>query len=512
MADASLSRERSERLETPLLIAAGISVVVYALELHAGLHGYVVPGVFAIVGAILDVIFVVDLFTRVARAVRSKGDDYLTSPWFPIDLFSALPALAWWFLPESSHALRLIRGLRMLRTLRAARALPALTRLPGMSQAAASAVVLPAPRLWHTATSWIGVLMYAALAVVMNHFILAPDGASEAQLTMLRASSELAFVLGSCGALALAMLVARRDIPRQSLRQVAQVLSVALPGQVARHLLRNPADYSRSVKAPVSVAFSDIAGFTTAVESLGNDLETFRIELEKALEAIVAAQLNQDVIIDKFIGDAVMAFRGGEHVEGTAEEHARRVLLGTLEGAAALKGLGSPWFTKVKSGIASGKSLLVGTFGARQRLSYTVLGDRVNLAARLEASCKQLGADTLCCEQTRALCDGMPGVVFRKVGAVRVQGKKESVIVHEAFLTTSAPPWLDAFNAAVDRYEARDFAGAAAAFAAVKAAQSENDVLTGIFLATCERLRDAPPPNDWVPVLETSKQTNRGSR
>jgi class 3 adenylate cyclase len=504
MPDAEPS-QRSERFELPLLIAAGISVVVYALELHAELHGYLVPGGFAVVGAVLDVVFVVDLVTRVVRALRVRGDDYLTSPWFPIDLFSALPALAWWFLPESSHALRLIRGLRMLRTLRAARALPALARLPGMSHAAAAAIILPAPRLWHTVTSWLGVLFYAALAVVMNQLILEPDEASEAQRKMLHASSELAFVLGSCGALALAMLVARRDIPRQSLRQVAQVLSVALPGQVARHLLRHPADYTRSVKAPVSVAFSDIAGFTTAVESLGDDLQTFRVELEKALEAIVSAQLKQDVIIDKFIGDAVMAFRGGEHVEGDATDHARRVVLGTLQGAAALKAIQSPWFTKVKSGIASGQSLLVGTFGARQRLSYTVLGDRVNLAARLEASCKQLGAETLCCEQTRALCDGMVGVVFRKVGAVRVQGKKECVWVHEAFLTSSAPPWLDAFNAAVDRYEARDFAGAAAAFADLKGAQDTDDVLTGLFLAACARYTDEPPPADWAPVLETTK-------
>ncbi len=494
-----------ERFEVPLLVAAGVSVFIYMLELHAELHKYHVPTVVHVIGAALDVLFVVDLVWRVVRAVRSKTDDYLTSPWLPIDLFSALPALAWWFLPESSHMLRLIRGLRMLRTLRAARALPALARLPGMSQASAQSVLLPPPNLWHTTTSWVGVLLYTALALATNYFIVVPDGASVNRTAVIRASAELSFVVGSCGALALAMLVARRDIPRQSLRQVAQVLSVALPGQVARHILRNPADYTRSIKAPVSIAFADIAGFTNAVEALGNDLETFRLELEKALEALVGAQLVHDVIIDKFIGDAVMAFRGGEHVVGDAKEHAKRVVLGTLTGAAALKAIKSPWFTKVKSGIASGDSILVGTFGARQRLSYTVLGDRVNLAARLEASCKQVGADALCCERTKMLCDDVDAIVFRKIGAVRVQGKKESVVVHEPFLREYAPAWLPAWNDAVDLFEARDFTSAVAAFTAIKAQQGTDELMTTLFLQTCERLRDAPPGDDWVPVIETTK-------
>jgi hypothetical protein len=99
----------------------------------------------------------------------------------------------------------------------------------------------------------------------------------------------------------------------------------------------------------------------------------------------------------------------------------------------------------------------------------------------------------------------MPGVVFRKVGAVRVQGKKESVIVHEPFLTSTAPAWLSAFNAAVDRYEARAFGDAAQRFADVMAQGAADDVLTGLFLQACERLRDQPPAADWLPVLETTK-------
>jgi adenylate cyclase len=231
-------------------------------------------------------------------------------------------------------------------------------------------------------------------------------------------------------------------------------------------------------------------------------LEELKTHLEQALDAVVEAHIAQGLLIDKFIGDAVMSFRGGNLVEGTPEDHAYRVVRGALDGAKALADLGDPWFSAIKVGGASASDILIGTFGTSKRLSYTVLGDRVNLAARLEASCNGLGVTNLFCDQTRALVGDASDIVWRRIGSVRVQGKTESVVAFEAFDHEAAPAWLPAFHEALDQWEQGDVALAARGFEAVH--EAHGDALSALYALACDALADGLPEG-WEPVLVTRK-------
>src|SRR5262249_59632744 len=103
------------------------------------------------------------------------------------------------------------------------------------------------------------------------------------------------------------LVVARYQLPGLWSRQVRAILNVALPTQVTEWLMEHPEAWNRTVRAPATIVFCDIKGFTTTVEKLA--IDDVRVRLERALDAIVDAHLAHDLIIDKFIGDAVMSFR-----------------------------------------------------------------------------------------------------------------------------------------------------------------------------------------------------------
>src|SRR5206468_3470772 len=138
------------------------------------------------------------------------------------------------------------------------------------------------------------------------------------------------------------------------------------------------------------------------------------------------------MIIDKFIGDAIMSFRGGPLVTGTLADHAYRAVRAALASTRSLKALDDPYFDRVKIGGASSDDCLIGAFGTSARLSYTILGDGVNLAARLEPASGQCGTRNLFCEYTRNLCAERPDVTWRRWGRIRVVGKAHPVNVYEA--------------------------------------------------------------------------------
>lgn len=104
----------------------------------------------------------------------------------------------------------------------------------------------------------------------------------------------------------------RYQLPDVSTQQVRTLLNVALPEQVAGRLMKDPGAYGHSVRGPATVIFSMSQGFTASVEALGGDLNTLKKHLEACLDAVVAVHLEHDLIVDKFIGDAVMWFPAAE--------------------------------------------------------------------------------------------------------------------------------------------------------------------------------------------------------
>ena len=108
----------------------------------------------------------------------------------------------------------------------------------------------------------------------------------------------------------------RFQLPDVTCNQMASLLNVTLPHQLADSLLRDPNSYDRTVEMPATIVFADIQGFTQTVEALNGDLVTLKSYLSQAMDAVVQVHRKHDLIIDKYIGDCIMAFRGGDLVEG----------------------------------------------------------------------------------------------------------------------------------------------------------------------------------------------------
>ena len=531
----SRGRALLDRVEKPLLALAGLAVGAYLLDLRGLWFDLGVRNGIAAMLLVIDCIFVVDLIARIALL----DPRYRRSAWLLVDVFAAAPIVASVAaVPGFVYALRFLRGFRVLRALRALRLLRG---LPGVGRAVArieaEEALQPTPEMqaWNRAlvvavlaytAVFLGLLVWIRGEVVHGRVVAwadqplaqAPqlhltidDGhgfehvtVSAAAALQGAASQELWLVVGALLGMGLVLFVVRYQIPALASRQVRALLNVALPHQVANYFLRHPEAYDRTERGEATVIFCDIQGFTTTVEALGDDLDTVKKHLERAMDVVVEQHRRYDLIVDKFIGDAIMSFRGGSLVPGTPEDHARRVVRATLAGAAALRELQDPYFSRMKTGGASARRALIGTFGTSSRLSYTVLGDRVNLAARLEGSCNALGVTNLFCDRTRSLCGELEGVVWRPLGVVAVQGKGECVEVFEAFDVGAEPmDWLAPFAAGLAAWRVGDLAAAEVGFLAARDARVGGDRTCEVYLRAIAGARGSSRP--FEPVLRTTK-------
>jgi len=477
-----------ERAEIPLLCLAGIAVGAYVLDLMQVWDGAGLTDAYRWAALVIDLVFVVDLLAKLA----TRGLAYVRTPWFLVDLICALPVLSTASAaPSALQGLRFVRMFRMLRALRMLRVLRSLRILRLLNHTGTT----EEQRSYHRVLA-AAVVIYAVGFVVLVSLGREDQGAEAARLR------ELWLVVGSLMGMGLILVVTRFQIPAIWSRQMRALLNVALPQQVAEHFMRNPDAYDRNVRMPATVIFCDIKGFTSTVETIG--LDDLKVHLEAALDAVVDAHLAQDMIIDKFIGDAVMSFRGGNLVAGGAEDHAYRVVRGALDGMAALRDLGDPYFREIKVGGASATDALIGTFGTSKRLSYTILGDRVNLAARLEASCNALGVNTLFCDRTHQLVGERDDVRWRRVGEIKVQGKDVTERAWEAFDGSEELPWLEVYHRALEAWDAGEPERALEAFQDVLA-QRPADGPSQLYAARCLDLVEGGIPAGWTPVLTTTK-------
>lgn len=212
-------------------------------------------------------------------------------------------------------------------------------------------------------------------------------------------------------------------------RQFTDLFGQYVPPELVEEMSRDPESYSMEGRsAELSVLFSDIRGFTTISEGLE----------PKQLAALMNAYLDEMTAViragrgtlDKYIGDAIMAFWGAPLED---REHARRAVLAGLEMQQRLAAVNQSFAArgwpqlKIGVGINTGQ-MTVGDMGSAVRKSYTVMGDAVNLASRLEGLTKKYGVGILVGEATRK---AVRDVVFREVDRVRVKGKEEPVAIFE---------------------------------------------------------------------------------
>ena len=249
----------------------------------------------------------------------------------------------------------------------------------------------------------------------------------------------------------------------------------------------------------VTVYFSDIADFSSFSEKITpGELVAAMNEYLSAMTDIIEAHGG---FVDKYIGDAIVAVFGAPLDD---PDHAANGVRAALRCAARLGELDRVAATfqgrtvRQRIGLNSGEAL-VGNIGSRRRFNYTVMGDTVNLASRLEGANKFFATTIMASETTMALTGA--AFVWRELDAIRVKGRATAVRIYEPLAAADAvtPEQLSrgkAYAEGLARFRARDFAGAAEHFARV----ADADPPSALFLARARELARRPPGPDWEPV------------
>jgi adenylate cyclase len=246
----------------------------------------------------------------------------------------------------------------------------------------------------------------------------------------------------------------------------------------------------------LTVMFCDVRNFTAHSENLTP--RQLSAMLNAYLTTMTALIHECRGTIDKYVGDSIMAFWGAPEPN---PEHARGAVEAALAMQARMPTLGKdfarrgwPAF-KIGIGINTG-TMNIGDMGSRFRKAYTVLGDAVNLASRLEGLTKEYGVGIIVGENT---AKSVPDFAWREIDRVRVVGKATPVTIYEplgivADQETAAE--LALHGQALARYRQRDFEAAEAGFAALAAAHPANP-LYAYFRMRCAAFRSSPPPPAW---------------
>ncbi|MFN0247409.1 MAG: CHASE2 domain-containing protein [Kofleriaceae bacterium] len=277
------------------------------------------------------------------------------------------------------------------------------------------------------------------------------------------------------------------------------VFSQYVAGPVVDRILADPARAKLGgERKELTVLFSDIRGFSLFSEGMAP--EKLAAFLGEYLTPMTELVLASGGTLDKYIGDAVMAIWGAPV---DVPDHAARACEVALQMQEALVGMNRVWAKAGKPAVAIGVgintgAMAVGNMGSAARFDYTVLGDQVNLGARLEALTKEYGVSVLVGEATVASVGAAGGsFVFREIDLVRVKGRAGAVPVFELVGRAADVKVDPRFADALALYRKRDFATAREAFAGLEA-----DPVARVMAARCAILAAAPPDEDWDGVYE----------
>ena len=296
----------------------------------------------------------------------------------------------------------------------------------------------------------------------------------------------------------LGFLMVIEDISRE--KRMKNTMSRYTSKAVMDRLLESGESMLGGTSQDVSVLFSDIRGFTSISAKLG-PRDTVAM-LNEYFTEMVDVVFAHDGILDKYIGDAVMAVFGSpfktDHDADNAVAVANRMMtkLGELNRRRVERGAEA---IRIGVGVSSGE-VVAGNIGSPRRMEYTVIGDRVNLAPRLESATKYYGTQILLSEFTVA--ELKQPATLRRIDRLRVRGRLEPVTIFEAldYHTEETFPHmletLEAFAAGVVEYQARRWAHAAEAFRAALAL-NPNDRPSALYMERCEHYHQTPPPPTW---------------
>jgi class 3 adenylate cyclase len=248
----------------------------------------------------------------------------------------------------------------------------------------------------------------------------------------------------------------------------------------------------------VTVYFSDVAGFSSFSERMTPaELVALMNSYLSVMTDIIEAHGG---FVDKYIGDAIVAIFGAPLETAHHANDAVRAALRCSEGLEEFNRRAPPGQPMLgqRIGLNSGPAL-VGNIGSRRRFNYTVMGDVVNLASRLEGANKYFGTKILATQTTVALTGD--DFTWREIDGIRVKGRSQPVAIFEplAEATKATPEQVvhaAAYSEGLARWRSRDFAGAAESFARV----AEADKPSAMFVERVKEMLLDPPGADWEPV------------
>ena len=254
--------------------------------------------------------------------------------------------------------------------------------------------------------------------------------------------------------------------------------------------------------------FSDIQGFSSISERL-TPSELVQL-LNDYLTDMCDIILGAEGTVDKFEGDSIMAFWGAPTRQA---DHARRACLAAIEMNDRLIELRARALQKgvtplvVRMGVNTG-TMVVGNMGSKQRMNYTIMGDAVNLASRLEGANKAYGSGMMISESTYSACE--VDIDVRELDRITVVGKSEPVTVYQLLnrknLTTGVDADLvDQFSKGLELYKAGDFRRAKSEFSACLDIFADDGPALA-YISRCRAFTESPPSADWDGVYRLTEK------
>ena len=298
-----------------------------------------------------------------------------------------------------------------------------------------------------------------------------------------------------------------------SKQQLRSVFSSYIAPSVLSQLLESPEGIRLGgVRKPVTILFSDIRGFTTISESMAE--EALVAQLNEYFEKMVGSVNHHQGTLHKFIGDAVMAV-WGDVVSHSPAEDAQRAVRSALEMCVLADELNARWRAAGKPPFNIGIGLnygevVVGNIGATQRREFTVIGDAVNLASRLEGLTKHYKSRVLIGESLVPMLADV--FILRPVGNMIVKGKTKSVRVYAVLAERGTPAaanwpadWLARYEDAYKAFLNRDFTDAEKKLAACLK-EIPDDFLSSVYAKASRDFINNPPPADWDATVEMKEK------
>lgn len=309
------------------------------------------------------------------------------------------------------------------------------------------------------------------------------------------------------GALTFAFLLGYRfAVSDKDKRRLRNAFALYLsPALVDRMVEQGEAPELGGESRELTVLFSDIESFTAISEKLTPEqlvagLNIYLSEMTDIIE-------RHGGFVDKYIGDAIVAVFGAPLDDADHARHAVAAALECRQRLAEMPGAfaGRADLTlRARIGLNSGE-MLVGNIGSKRRFNYTVMGDAVNLAARLEGANKVFASAILVSESTARACGD--AITMRELDLIRVIGREAPISVYEPIcLTARLDPGvaenLASFARALALYRERGFEAAAQILEGL----APNDSVAAKFAGRAREMMTSPPPADWRGINELSQK------